>query len=91
MKTFMIIERFKPGKAREIYIRLDSNGRMLPADVLYIDSWIEETLQKCYQVMKSDSIIKIYEWTENWKDLIDFEVIPVLDSLEAKDALKHTG
>ena len=58
-------------------------GRMLPDGVEYVNSWIEENLQKCYQIMSSESIEKLYEWIENWKDLVNFEIIPVLSSEEA--------
>lgn len=85
----MIIEKYKPGKTQEIYCRFNEKGRMLPTGVEYIDSWIEENLQKCYQVMKSESIEKVFEWVNNWKDLVDFEVIPVLNSSEAKNAVQN--
>lgn len=48
MKTFMIIENYKPGKTQEIYSRFNEKGRMLATGVEYIDSWIEENLQKYY-------------------------------------------
>ncbi|MEM7372288.1 MAG: DUF3303 family protein [Bacteroidota bacterium] len=83
MKTFMIIEKYKPGKSREIYARFAANGRMLPGGVEFVDSWIEENLQTCYQIMKSESEAKIEEWISHWKDLVDFEVIPVISSEEA--------
>jgi len=85
----MIIEHYKPGKAEEIYSRFREKGRMLPAEVEFIDSWVEENLQKCYQVMKSESIQGIQEWIDQWKDLVDFTVIPVLNSSEANDAVRN--
>ncbi len=86
MKTFMIIENYKPGKTEEIYNRFKEKGRMIPEGVEFVDSWIEENLQKCYQVMRSESESGIYEWIDNWKDLVDFEVIPVMDSSQASEA-----
>jgi hypothetical protein len=80
----MIIEKFRPGKVRLLYQRLDEEGRSLPEGVSYINSWIDESITICYQVMESDSIEKIYTWIENWNDLVDFEVIPVITSAEAK-------
>lgn len=85
----MIIEHYRPGKTEEIYRRFSEKGRMLPQGVEFINSWIEENLQKCYQVMKSESPEKLEEWINNWKDLVDFEVIPVISSEEAnKEAHK---
>jgi hypothetical protein len=83
-KTYMIIENYRPGKIEEIYKRFSEQGRMIPEGVEFINSWIEENLQKCYQVMKSESPEKLEEWIDNWKDLVDFEVIPVISSDEAK-------
>ncbi len=48
----MIIERFHPGKAKEIYQDLDNAGRKIPEGVHYINSWIDEDLTTCYQVRK---------------------------------------
>ena len=89
MRTYMIIENYKPGKTKEIYDRFREKGRMLPSEVEFIDSWIEEDLQTCYQVMKSGSIAGIEKWIDNWKDLVDFKVIPVLNSSEANDAAQN--
>ncbi len=83
MKTYMIIERYKPNKTNEIYDRFAQYGRMIPDGVEYVDSWIEENMQKCYQLMKAESEEKLMEWIDQWKDLVDFEVQPVISSEEA--------
>ena len=81
---YMIIERFIPGKLKAMYQRFDEKGRMLPEGVHYINSWIDEKISVCYQVMESDSAEKINEWISKWNDLVDFEVIPVITSAQAK-------
>jgi hypothetical protein len=80
----MIIEYFHPGLVKELYRRFDEKGRMLPEGVKYINSWINEDMTTCYQVMESDSIDKLHEWFKNWDDIVDFKIIPVLTSTEAK-------
>jgi Protein of unknown function (DUF3303) len=82
---YMIIERFKPGKLKAMYQRFDEKGRMMPEGVYYINSWIDEKISICYQVMESESAEKINEWISKWNDLVDFEVIPVITSAEAKE------
>lgn len=57
----------------------------MPQGVHYINSWINEDITACYQVMESDTEKKIYEWIQNWNDLADFKVIPVITSLQAKE------
>jgi hypothetical protein len=80
----MVIEHFHPGKINELYRRFAEKGRMLPEGVQYINSWINEALTVCYQVMEADSAGKLNQWIANWTDLADFEVIPVISSAEAK-------
>jgi len=84
---YLIIERFHPGKATELYRRFEEKGRMMPASVNYINSWIDEKLTTCYQVMEADDIHKLEEWVTNWNDLADFEIIPVITSNEAKERI----
>lgn len=81
---YMIIERFKPGRIKELYKRFDEKGRMAPDGVNYVNSWIDYDVRVCYQVMESPSREKLQEWIDKWSDLVDFEVIPVITSAEAK-------
>ena len=81
---YMIIERFHPGKANALYERFDEMGRMLPEGVHYINSWIDEQVSVCFQVMESDTKEKLQQWIDQWNDLADFEIIPVITSAEAK-------
>lgn len=81
----MIIETFKHGKVKQIYRRLEENGRMQPEGLTYINSWIDENMNRCYQVMETDSIENIHEWISNWDDVMEFEIVPVISSTEAKD------
>lgn len=81
---YMIIERFYPDKVKELYQRFEEKGRLLPTGVQYINSWIDEKVEICYQVMESESIEKLQEWINNWNDLAAFEIIPVISSAQAK-------
>lgn len=82
---YMIIEKFHPGKVKDIYKQFEEKGRMLPEGLCYINSWINTELNTCYQVMESDAEEKIHTWISHWKEFADFEVIPVLTSSEAKE------
>jgi hypothetical protein len=84
---FMIIEHFRPGRAPDVYRRFRDRGRMAPAEVRYISSWVDLGFRRCYQVTEADSEALVREWTANWDDLIDFEVIPVRTSVEAAAAI----
>jgi Protein of unknown function (DUF3303) len=78
----MVIETFVQG-ARPVYERAAEKGRMLPEGLAYVDSWIDESLGRCFQLMETDDPALIEEWTANWGDLAEFEVVPVMDSAEA--------
>lgn len=84
---YMVIERFKPGRIREVYRRFDETGRMMPAGLVYVNSWIDLDLSTCYQVVETNDPMTIREWIDNWKDLVDFEVIPVQNSAQARNAV----
>ena len=81
----MIIETFHSGKVKQLYKRFEDKGRQLPEGVHYINSWIDEDIKKCYQVMESDSEEKIHDWVQHWIDLADFQIIPVITSTQAKE------
>ena len=80
---FMVIEHFKPGRAADIYRRFRDRGRMAPDDVRYISSWVDLRFERCYQVMEADNEQRLADWTSNWSDLVDFEIVPVRTSAAA--------
>jgi hypothetical protein len=84
---FMVIERFRPGQAPEVYRRFRERGRMAPDALRYVSSWVDVKFERCFQVMEADSEALFREWTANWDDLIDFEIIPVRTSAEAAAAI----
>jgi hypothetical protein len=81
---YMVIERFKGGSPRPIYERLGTQGRMMPDGLVYINSWISEDLTTCWQVMETENLDLLNEWISQWDDLVDFEVVPVMSSADAR-------
>jgi hypothetical protein len=81
---YMVIEHFRSGKIKELYKRFDEKGRMMPESVNYVNSWIDENIETCYQVMESPSEKELKDWISHWDDLVDFEIIPVITSAEAR-------
>jgi len=82
---YMIVEDFKEGKVKELYHRFDTKGRLIPDGLEYIDSWINEDITICFQLMETDNINLLHEWINNWKDVADFKIIPIINSQEAKE------
>lgn len=85
---YMVIERFKDGAAPKIYRRFQEKGRMMPDGLEYVASWISEDLKTCWQIMETNDSKKFREWTENWEDLMEFEIIPVKTSAEVRQMME---
>jgi hypothetical protein len=84
---FMIIERYRNNDPVPVYDRFRQRGRMAPDGLRYVSSWVTTDYAVCYQVMECDDARLIDEWTANWNDIVDFEVIPVVTSAEAAAAV----
>lgn len=82
---YMIIEKYKAGRIKDVYSRFAERGRLAPDDLQYVSSWITDDLSTCYQVMQTNNYSSLEQWMDNWKDLIDFEVTPVITSQEARE------
>jgi hypothetical protein len=78
---YMVVEHFKVD-ARLIYQRFREKGRMMPAGLEYISSWIDLDLKSCYQLMQTKDESLFALWIQNWKDLMDVEIVPVRTSAE---------
>lgn len=84
---FMVIERFKNRDAAPVYERYREKGRMMPDGLSYIDSWVEPDFARCFQLMECVDPQLLQQWTNNWQDLVDFEIVPVVTSKDAADAI----
>ena len=78
---YMIVERFHDPV--QVYERLRVKGRQAPAGLTYIDSWVDEDLEWCFQLMETADPKLLDVWMENWSDLVEFEIHPVTSSAEA--------
>lgn len=80
---YMIVESFRNHDAAPVYQRFREQGRLAPDGLIYVSSWVDTQLQRCFQVMETDDRNLLDQWMANWADLVDFEVIPVMTSAEA--------
>ncbi len=80
---YMVVEHFKNKDALPVYRRFRDKGRMAPKGLVYVSSWVDDQLERCYQLMEAADRALLDEWMANWKDLVDFEVYPVVTSHEA--------
>ena len=73
----MVVEKFKPGcfeKNNELW---NSNGRMFPDGLYYLNSWVNKEQNICFQLMETNNPELFEQWTEKWKEFTDFEIFPI--------------
>jgi hypothetical protein len=80
---YMVVEHFKNQDASPVYRRFRESGRLAPEGLIYVSSWVDESFHRCFQLMETDDRNLLDEWITKWKDIVDFEVFPVLTSREA--------
>ena len=88
MSLYMVVEHFRNGDAAPVYQRFGERGRMAPAGLDYVSSWVDEKLATCFQVMEAPDRALLEEWMRNWEDLVEFEVHPVMTSAEAAQKVR---
>jgi len=84
---YMVIEHFKRGDAVPVYRRFRDRGRLAPEGLSYVSSWVDTTLERCFQLMETDSPVLIDQWIAAWSDIVDFEVHAVISSTEAAERI----
>lgn len=84
---FIVIEKFRNRDPRPVYSRFRERGRLAPAGLIYVGSWVSEDLSQCVQIMECDDRSLLDEWISQWDDIVDFEIIPALSSAEAAEAV----
>lgn len=79
----MVIEHFRDGDPKPVYERFRARGRLAPAGLTYVNSWVTDDLTRCYQVMECADRRLLDAWIAAWEDLVQFEVLPVITSADA--------
>ena len=88
---FMVIEWFKDRDPAPIYARLSEQGRALPDGLRYVDSWVEANFERCFQLMECDDAVLLQRWVLQWRDLAEFDIIPVSPSIAVRELFPATG
>ena len=87
MQRYMVVEHFRDGDAIPVYRRFRDRGRLAPDGLVYVASWVDKPMRRCYQVMETNDRALLDAWIANWADLVEFEVIPVMTSAEAAERI----
>ncbi len=81
---FMVVERFKNRDIKAVYRLFHAKGRGLPEGLRFVDSWIESSFDRCFQLMECDDPKLLQQWVLHWDNLIEFEFVPVVPSSETR-------
>ena len=84
---YMIVEQFKNADPIPVYRRLRECGRLAPEGLQYISSWVDDRLERCFQIMETVDRRLLDQWIAKWSDIVEFEVFPVISSQEAAERI----
>ena len=82
---YMIVEHFKNRDPVPVYRRFLDRGRLAPDGLQYVSSWVDEKIERCFQLLETADRNFIDEWIANWSDIVEFEAYPVISSQEAAE------
>jgi hypothetical protein len=88
---FMVIERFKGRDPAPVYARLREQGRSLPDGLRHVESWVEANFDRCFQPMECGDAVLLQRWVLQWRDLAEFEVVPVSPSQAVRELFPAAG
>lgn len=82
---FMIIETFRDHDMLPVYRRMQEHGRGIPEGLTYIDSWVEPSFARCFQLMECRDLKAMQAWVLHWRGTgVEFEIVPVLRSADTR-------
>lgn len=84
----MVIERFRSPDGEAVYRRFHERGRMAPPGLEYLGSWVHVETGRCFQLMETPDPALLDEWASNWRDLVDFEFVPVITGQEMAERVR---
>jgi len=84
---FMVIERFRNQNENAVYQRFRERGRLAPEGLTYVGSWVEASLDRCFQLMECDDASLLQRWVAQWSDLVSFEIVPVVKGGDVTETL----
>lgn len=87
MSLYMVIENFRNNDPLPVYRRFRDCGRMAPAGLTYVSSWVNDQFDRCFQLMETNDRALLDQWISNWSDIVDFEVHQVITSKDAAEKI----
>ena len=60
---------------------------MAPDGLTYVESWVETSFDRCFQLTECNDAKLLEQWAAHWRDLVEFEFVPVRRSKEAAELI----
>jgi hypothetical protein len=74
-----------PGSKQKAYERFHAKGRMLPKGLAYLDSWLEQDGDRCFQLMETNGPSLFQAWFEKWKDFGKIKIVELGEKPQGKN------
>ena len=82
---FMVIETFRNQDAQAVYRKFRDKGSMMPEGLAFVSSYVAADLSRCFQLMECDDPLLLQQWVLQWRDLVEFEIVPVSPSKAVRE------
>jgi hypothetical protein len=82
---FMITFTGKPARFKDATSRFLKTGAAPPDGVKMLGRWHGPF--RGWVLADTDELKKVYEWTSQWSDLLEFTVVPVVEDAELGEVL----
>ena len=83
----MVVETFRGQDGKAVYRKLRDKGRSLPDGLTFVASYVSADLGRCFQLMETDDVTLFQRWIAEWQDVAEFEVVPVVEGKDTREAL----
>lgn len=65
MTLYMVVEHFRNKDAVAVYRRFRNSGRLAPAGLRYVSSWVDDRFEWRYQLMETRDLALLNQWMAN--------------------------
>jgi hypothetical protein len=86
---FMTWWSLKPAHQKQVNTRFLQTGGAPPEGVKMLGRWHGPGTG--FVLCETNNAVALYEWTNCWRDLLEFVITPVVEDPDAADAMKRLG
>ena len=84
---FMLTYKFDPQTRDETIARFQSTGGETPLGVQLVSRWTSADLNGGFAILESYDIKALVEFTLDWSDLMELEIVPLIDDDDVREVL----